>query len=81
MISQGVHVGFECKPCNFKIGMYIGGTTPACPNCSKEMTAIEGEDAPEVVTNFVCQRCGTSIGVMPSLTPVKACPHCGAEIS
>ncbi len=78
--SGGVHIGFECPHDGTRIGMYVGATEPTCPQCSRPMRAIEGANAPEVVTNFVCPHCNTAIGAIVSTGPITACPNCKKPI-
>jgi len=68
--------GVKCKNCNSRFGAMVNsGGTSSCPNCGGELVA--DSDAKDVITNFVCHHCKTSIGMMVGS---ETCPSCGRKI-
>jgi DNA-directed RNA polymerase subunit RPC12/RpoP len=85
--NAGIYVGYECKYCNIRSSLLsvvsIGerlAEDPVCDSCGRAMTPVKGQDAPEVLIDFHCKKCGHRSGILTSNIPIKKCPDCGSDI-
>lgn len=63
-------VGMKCSKCGNKFGMVSGSDFCSCGG-----KLVKDENAPDVITNYVCPNCHSGFGFLVG-GDGKTCPNC-----